>query len=500
MAPKRKVQEKSKKKARIEDGQSSGGNLQPNWNIHRSNTFLFRDLTAYQNFTGLFMHRNLAECYFFDKATVTFDQPEDDKIIGFVNHWNWNPLLTCTEPYTMLLTRTFYANLTIQDDPFIAKSWLCGQEIDLSLANMAQWLELPNDGEESYPFRNWPLAALGTHGQYKKWFDRNNIGGPIYVSNLPSLHRLLFLLINNILIPKATIKTNLEWGPMYYLRHLISMDDKALNIPYIILRHMGSAFNSRVALLPYAHLIHKIIRLNGLPLPEDEQLYSPIDLVSKLTKTGWVLGHLNSGLRCYKPDDKEVNEWINKEGALPNQYWDPDEQVNPVQQPQHQQPQQPGQFPQWMPQPGQFPKFAHIPPPPQEQDQQMGYLCNLMYSHHIQSQQQYEALQRGQEVLRRGQMRIRKRMLHQSRAIQAIDESQHSLSNRFVAQYGPSSNPVPRSTFIDEDFLREEEELRNIQEDDYFEGMEDENMENMDEENAPNEEEDANDTNQPPNA
>ena len=107
MAPKRKVQEKSKKKARIEDGQSSGGNLQPNWNIHRSNTFLFRDLTAYQNFTGLFMNRNLAECYFFDKAMVTFDQPEDDKIIGFVNHWNWNPLLTCTEPYTMLLTRTF---------------------------------------------------------------------------------------------------------------------------------------------------------------------------------------------------------------------------------------------------------------------------------------------------------------------------------------------------------------------------------------------------------
>jgi len=308
-------------------------------------------------------------------------------------------------------------------------------------------------------------------------------------------HRLLFLLINNILTPKATIKTNLEWGNMYYLRHLISKDDKTFNIPYIILRHMGSAFNSRVALLPYANLIHKIIRLNGLPLPEDEQLYAPINLVGHLTRTGWIYGHLNSGLRCYKPDDREINEWINKDGALPNQYWDPDEQqANPV-QPPLQQPQ-----PQWMPQPGQFPQFAHIPPPPQEQDQQMGYLCNLMYSHHIQTQQQYEALQRGQEVLRRGQIRIRKRMLHQSRAIQAIDESQHSLSNRFVAQYGPSSNPVPRSTFVDEDFIREEEELRNIEEDDYMEGVEDENMENEDEENMPNEEDNARDPNHPPNA
>ena len=130
----------------------------------------------------------------------------------------------------------------------------------------------------------------------------------------------------------------------------------------------------------------------------------------------------------------------------------------------------------------------------------MGYLCNIMYSHHIQTQQQYQVLQTANEELRRGQMRIRKRMLHQSRAIQAIDESQHSLSNRFVAQYGPSSNPAPRSTFVDEDFIREEEELRNIEEDDYMEGVEDENMENVDEENVPNEEENAHDPNQPPNA
>jgi hypothetical protein len=352
---------------------------------------------------------------------------------------------------------------------------------------MAQWLELPNEGEETYPLRNWPLSALGSSFDYKRWFDRNHNGGAIYVSNLPSMHRLLFLFINNILTPKATIKTNLEWGSMYYLRHLISKDDKNLNIPYIILRHMGSAFNSRVALLPYAHLIHKIIRLNGFHLPEEEQLYTPQDLVGHLTRIGWVHGHLNSGLRCYKPDEMDINEWINKPGALPNQYWDPDERANPVQEP-HQPQQFQGPQPQWMPQPGQFPQ---IPQPPHEPDQQMAYLCNLMYSHHLQTQQQYQTLQTGYEELKRGQMRIRKRLLHQSKAINAIDESQSSLTNRFVQQYGASSNPAPKTTYVDEDFIREEQELRNIEEDDDEE-------EEVEEGNIENEEEDAHD--QPPNA
>ena len=165
--------------------------------------------------------------------------------------------------------------------------------------------------------------------------------------------------------------------------------------------------------------------------------------------------------------------------------------MNPVQEPP--QPQQfQGPQPQWVPQPGQFPQFPQIPPPPQEPDQQMGYLCNLMYSHHIQTQQQYQALQTGYEELRRGQMSIRKRMLHQSKAIQVIDESQSSLSNRFVQQYGASSNPAPKSTFVDEDFIREEQELRNIEEDDDMEEVEEENMED--------EQVNAHDPNQPPNA
>ena len=159
--------------------------------------------------------------------------------------------MTCFEPYTQLLTRTFYANIKTSDEPFRITSWVGGKELVLSLNNVAQWLEVENDGEETYPLRSWPLYADGTSNDYKKWFDRNYISGSsIYVSHLPSLHRLLFLFINNILMPKVTIKTNLEWGPMYFLRHLIQLDGKSINIPYIFLRHISGHFQPRSILCP----------------------------------------------------------------------------------------------------------------------------------------------------------------------------------------------------------------------------------------------------------
>ena len=152
MAPKKGNDPKGKKRGRYgEIGQGSGTNLEPNWNIHRSNKYLFRDIRAYENFTGLFMHRKLTDCYYFDKASVRIRQPEGDKIIDYLNHWYWNPLVSCCEPYTEILTRTFYANLTIVEEPYLVASWVCGQEIRLTLESVAAWLELPNNGEETYP-------------------------------------------------------------------------------------------------------------------------------------------------------------------------------------------------------------------------------------------------------------------------------------------------------------------------------------------------------------
>lgn len=114
------------------------------------------------------MERQLTDCYYFNNAAVTFRQPEDDKTIAYLNHWNWNSLVSCCELYTEILTCTFYANLTIVENPFILSSWVYGQEIALSLGNVAAWLELSNDGEETYFLRNWTQMAIDTADQYKR--------------------------------------------------------------------------------------------------------------------------------------------------------------------------------------------------------------------------------------------------------------------------------------------------------------------------------------------
>jgi hypothetical protein len=450
MPPKKVMSQKNKKRARVgEAGQSSNSVIEPNFELDHDNRYLFRNLEAFENFTGQFQDRDLCECYYFDKATVTFYQREDAKTIEYIQHWNWESLLNLYEPYYELTTRAFYANLVCRINPFRVTSWACGKEIELSFENLAEWLDLDNEGDETYLVRNWPRHALETPDAYKKWFNRHYISGDyLYVTHLPSLHRLLFLFINNILTPKSKIKTNMEHGAIYYLRHLIQLDDITLNIPYIIIHHMLSAFGSSVHHLPYAHLIHKIIRLNGTPLPSDLPLplQYPQNLVNSLTKIGWIQTLSLSGLPQFKPDGRDINDWIFAQEALPNQYWDPEEAA---QEPQV--PNQPENQPQYvyqpmpMPQPGQEFPFPPIPTTPNEQ---IMWMCQRM-------QEQYLSMGRME-----GQIQAN------TKAIDLLDKRQASLSNRFIKRFGASSSTMP--------FPQEGEE--------------------MDEEN--NEEEDARDQNQ----
>lgn len=125
-----------------------------------------------------------------------------------------------------------------------------------------------------------------------------------------------------MLTPKARIKTNLEFNSLFYLRHLICLDELQLNIPFIIIRHMKTSYMSNQHNLPYAHVIHRIMDLNNIPIPGDLELHSPLNLCEELTSWGWVEKGVN-GVPYMVPNDLPVNSWIWGENALPNQYWDP---------------------------------------------------------------------------------------------------------------------------------------------------------------------------------
>jgi len=301
----------------------------PNLRIEQDNRYLFRNVSAFNTFVGRFQHRDLAQCYFFTKLQP-IQEPESAKIEQYIDHYHWRSIIECQEEYTVILTRAFYANLIVTKKPYKLTSWIGGKELELSGENLALWLGLVNTGEETYPLRKWPIdVAEGNEYNYKRWFDRNNTSGaPTYVTKLPALHRLAFLFINNILTPKSTIKTNMEYNALYYLRHLLSLDQKQLNIPFIIQSHMKAATTSNSCHLPYANLIHRILGVHDISLPRDVERIQPLNLFNELINIGWKEDTIGGEI-VYKPLNRGINRWILAEGALPNQYWDPNEPIQP---------------------------------------------------------------------------------------------------------------------------------------------------------------------------
>ena len=111
------------------------------------------------------------------------------------------------------MTRLFYANMVrLPGNEFGFTTYLYRHTITITPATLVAAFDLENEGEEIYPLRNWPEGE--DENKYKMWITGvgDVAGRKLYCSHLPAVHWLLFIIINNILLPKAGIKTNLESG------------------------------------------------------------------------------------------------------------------------------------------------------------------------------------------------------------------------------------------------------------------------------------------------
>jgi hypothetical protein len=45
------------------------------------------------------------------------------------------------------------------------------------MSNLSQWLDVPNEGDEAYPLRGWPVIAQEDANVYREWFDQEWISG-----------------------------------------------------------------------------------------------------------------------------------------------------------------------------------------------------------------------------------------------------------------------------------------------------------------------------------
>ena len=288
------------------------------------NRWIFRDPEAWTKYNGDFGDkRTIAKgLYFVMPSDHVMSEWEWKFLNDRLDFWKIKKLLTFGGKANETMTRLFYANMRkLPNNEIGFTTYVYMHTITITPATLAAAFDLENEGEEVYPFRHWPETADESENEYKIWITGigDVHGRKLYCSHLPAVHWLLFIIINNCLLPKAGIKTNLESGVIYLLRHLLQMDKK-INIPYLIVSHMLQVGRDKIMSLPYAHLLnHLVQRRDRVPPPVIESE----NLLKYLPKFRWVSWVLDNGVTSWSPDDSAVNSWIKAEGAEINQYRDP---------------------------------------------------------------------------------------------------------------------------------------------------------------------------------
>lgn len=303
----------------------SSSRPEPNTDVELGNTYLFRDDDAYQMFLRFGVvagGRRISNCYYFDPKQK-IPHRYLTKINGWINHFHLRELATTTDIYSAHTTRLFYANLRFNNTDN-ATSYFQGREIDVSFRKLAELLSMEIGTERIYVHKNWPWheeheKCQETQTDYRKWFGYGT-RKDFYLTDIPALHRVAHLLVNNILTPKSQLKTNIETGGLFYMRHMIAMDDLNLNIPYILISHMHKAYSNSRDSLPYGNLIHRILRdqgiedpLFGVPKDEHKQPKNILDYFS-----GWVKSPNDM---LVPPSSDRRNGFLITPGAVPNQYY-----------------------------------------------------------------------------------------------------------------------------------------------------------------------------------
>ena len=312
------VETRKSKRAR---GDSSSGSALPNLDLSivPGNRFIFRDDEAYRTYHRI-ITRKLSGCYYFD-PNGKLGAGYLAKIYGWIDHLSMRKLTTITDTCSELSTRLFYANLRV-NAMHDATSYFHGKIIDLSFPKLAEILEMPNDGTMEYPHKNWPWDSENairheSDISYRKWFGFSS-KKEAYVTDLPALHRITLLFVNNILTPKFKIKTNVEKGALFFMRHMIEMDDLQFHIPYVIINHMHKAHSNSRDSLPYGNVIHFILKEQGIENPL--QGISEGDRIKPKNVLNYFSDWVQIGDFLIPNPNDPRNKYLMTPGAAPNQY------------------------------------------------------------------------------------------------------------------------------------------------------------------------------------
>ncbi|KAB1212907.1 hypothetical protein CJ030_MR5G010207 [Morella rubra] len=197
----------------------------------------------------------------------------------------------------------FFSNMTVGWEAgglFTVKSMVGGRDIILNEVILGDILGIPHVGIRAYEFKTWPVCKGFDYGEALVYLLGNGVAEDaprkIHANQLPIHSRLLHLICTHNLIPRGGHREEVTFMDVFVIERLLK--EKKFNLPYIMLKHMEAACESKKN-LPYGLLFTQIFRYFGVALSSGERdTLTKCEQFDTAVLTGWVIEGLPEILGC----------------------------------------------------------------------------------------------------------------------------------------------------------------------------------------------------------
>ncbi|GAV83343.1 hypothetical protein CFOL_v3_26791 [Cephalotus follicularis] len=170
----------------------------------------------------------------------------------------------------------FFANLE-SSTTCIAKSFVLGTPISITLDLIAETLGIPNEGITNF-------SDIGRTEALGVCLEQPNVNPLMNVtsSHLPIASRIILLLVTNTFLPKEGSHTFPSERDLKFVACV--KNGTPINLPYLIVNHMLSRPNHTPYPMLLSRIIEAVLASLNIDIPEDEQSVKPShkQLVNKI--------------------------------------------------------------------------------------------------------------------------------------------------------------------------------------------------------------------------
>ncbi|GAV88040.1 hypothetical protein CFOL_v3_31464 [Cephalotus follicularis] len=188
-------------------------------------------------------------------------------VITWLEGMGWFQYLCSSHIIYPRLVKLFYANLE-SSTTCIAKSFVLGTPISITLDLIAETLGIPNEGITNF-------NDIGRTEALGICLEQPNVNPLLNVtsSHLPIASRIILLLVTNTFLPKEGSHTLPSKRDLKFVACV--KNGTPINLPYLIVNHMLSRPNHTPYPMLLSRIIETVLASLNIDIPDDELSVKP---------------------------------------------------------------------------------------------------------------------------------------------------------------------------------------------------------------------------------